>query len=190
MHRVTSRGRWVICSQILKTALLVPAYLQQQGRLPVTLFVSAGNPIAPGMGLGHASSCPPDAATPYYSVLARLGPWIRGPPLQLCAVYQGEVQQKVSEDTGLVTESLRSSKAVFPHPALHTRGADAGAIEGCSGGSGVCVPFWASLVCPPSCSVPGEERAICRMLEAGACGATAHHNALCGSDGDCRVPGR
>ncbi|KAL0586292.1 hypothetical protein AAY473_040347 [Plecturocebus cupreus] len=51
------------------------------------------------------------------------------------------------------------------------------------------VPFWASVVCPPSCSVPGEERAICRMLEAGACGATAHLNALGGSDGGCRVPG-
>ncbi|KAL0586290.1 hypothetical protein AAY473_040345 [Plecturocebus cupreus] len=39
-----------------------------------------------------------------------------------------------------------------------------------------------------SCSAPGEERAICRMLEAGACGATTHLNALCGSDGGCRVP--
>ncbi|KAL0585822.1 hypothetical protein AAY473_040401 [Plecturocebus cupreus] len=42
---------------------------------------------------------------------------------------------------------------------------------------------------PPSCSVPGEERAICRMLEGGARGATARLNALGGSDGGCRVPG-
>ncbi|KAL0586289.1 hypothetical protein AAY473_040344 [Plecturocebus cupreus] len=52
------------------------------------------------------------------------------------------------------------------------------------------VPFWASVVCPASCSVPGEERAICRMLEAGTCGATAHLNELGVSDGGCRVWGR
>ncbi|KAL0586294.1 hypothetical protein AAY473_040349 [Plecturocebus cupreus] len=65
------------------------------------------------------------------------------------------------------------------------------ALGGSDGGCRVPgVPFWVSVVCPPSCSVPGEERAICRMLEAGACGATAHLNALGGSDGGCRVPGR
>ncbi|KAL0585941.1 hypothetical protein AAY473_040371 [Plecturocebus cupreus] len=115
-----------------------------------------------------------------------LSPGIRGPPLLLHAVYQGQVQQKVPEDTGLVSKSLMSSKARFSHPALHTRGADAGTIEACSAG----VPFWASVVSPASCSVPGEERAICRMLEAGACGATANLNALDGSEGGCRVPGR
>ncbi|XP_078200061.1 uncharacterized protein LOC144578489 isoform X1 [Callithrix jacchus] len=47
--------------------------------------------------------------------------------------------------------------------------------------------FW---LCPPSCSMPGEGRAICCMLEAGACGTTARLAAVGGSDGDCRVPER
>ncbi|KAL0586291.1 hypothetical protein AAY473_040346 [Plecturocebus cupreus] len=91
------------------------------------------------MGLGHARSGPPDDAKPDLSVKAMLGPGIRGPPLLLHAVYQGQVQQKVAEDTGLVSERLRSSKARFPLPELLTRGADVGTIEGCSAGCGGCV---------------------------------------------------
>ncbi|KAL0586423.1 hypothetical protein AAY473_040332 [Plecturocebus cupreus] len=147
-----------MCSQILRSASLVPAYLQLQGRQPVVhrdVPRSLGD-VQPDPQDRLACPCLPAAAGPIACVRSCGGfrPW--NPP-------RG----------GAGGERLWLSLWL-----LHGHRQVAAAV-----------PFWVSVVCPPSCSIPGEEKAICRMLEGGACGTTAHLNALGGSDGGCRVPG-
>ncbi|XP_064227414.1 uncharacterized protein LOC135272753 [Aotus nancymaae] len=110
-------------------------------------------------------------------------------PLELClqsAVFRGAAARPEGEEAAAARPEGEEAAAARPEGEVSSEKPWRLLRDSGEGGRSLRL-FW---LCPPNCSMPGEGRAVCYMLEAGACGTTARLTVVGGSDRDCRAPER